>query len=59
MPGFLRSSRAMFFARFSIVPGMWHLHMQSSQSTWLPPLQLSDNPWVLKITSLVDTSLNF
>jgi len=33
MPGLLRSSLAMFFERFSIVPGMWHLHMQSLQST--------------------------
>jgi hypothetical protein len=43
MPGRLRSSRAIFFARFSMVPGMWHLHRHSEQSTWLPPLQLSDN----------------
>jgi hypothetical protein len=49
MPGRLRSSLAMFFARFSIVPGMWQRHRQSLQSTWFPLLQSSDNFVVLKI----------
>ena len=38
MPGRMRSSLAMFFARFSIVPGMWHLHMQSLQINMAPAL---------------------
>ena len=43
-PGIFLSSLAIFFARLSIVPGIWQLHMQSLQSRWLRFLHCSENP---------------
>jgi len=43
MPGFVLSSKDIFLAKFSIVPGTWQLHMHSIQSACFEFLHNSDN----------------
>jgi hypothetical protein len=46
-PGVSFSNLAIFFAKFSIVPGMWHLHIQSAHSKCLLLLQSTEMDAVL------------
>ena len=46
-PGVSFSSLAIFFAKFSIVPGIWHLHIQSAHSKCLLLLQSPEMDAVL------------
>ena len=43
IPGLDLSSKEIFLAKFSIVPGTWQLHMHSLQSECFEFLQYSDN----------------
>jgi hypothetical protein len=48
IPGFFFSTFAIFFARFSSVPGIWQLHGHSMQSKWLPLLHSCENSCLFK-----------